>query len=410
MIFRCKSLALFLVVPCLIAPTVALGNTFQFQGIELDSGARVMPSVYTGLGYENNIALTNENEIDSFFWQVSPSIDIYLNPGEVIHELSISSDIGRYTSSDADNYEDFFISYAGLWEPTSRHRVNVNLDQTFAHQKRGSQQTRFQLDRFNEVLQFNSNNALLSYEFGSEVARAQLGASIGYASTQYTNFDSFTSQFDLENYNFASWFYYRPGKVTSVSVDLSHSTVNYKNDLQGLLSRNSDVTTLLLGAIWDGLAKTTGRFKVGVEQRRFDFSEREDLTNFAVDAEVVWLPKTYSEVTLSASRRTIEGVANNDATLSTTFDVNWSHSWSEYLTSRLGYNFLQRDEQGISGISSAQFISRKDNQHYVYAEFNKYLSEWAVLTTQLRLLTNKSNQAAFDYDNQQLSIGVTIGL
>ena len=410
MSFRCKSLALLIAVPFSFLPSSAFSNEFQFQGIELDSGASIMPSLYTGIGYENNIALTNDNEIDSFFFQVTPSVNINLNPGEVLHELSFSSDIGRYASSDADNYEDFFISYAGMWEPTSRHRVNLSVDQTFAHQKRGSQQTRFQLDRFNEVLQFNSNNTLLAYEFGSEVARAQLGASIGYSSTNYTNFETFTSQFDLENYNLASWFHYRPGKVTSVSVDLSHNEVTYKNDVAGLLSRNSNVTTLLVGAIWDGLAKTTGKFKVGVEQRRFDFSEREDLTNAAVDAEVVWSPKTYSQITLAASRRTIEGVANNDATLNTTFNVNWSHSWSEQLTSRLGYDFLQRDEQGGSANGAALIVSRKDNQHYVYAEFNKYLSKWAVLTTQLRLLTNKSNQAVFDYDNQQLSIGVTIGL
>ena len=121
---------------------------------------------------------------------------------------------------------------------------------------------------------------------------------------------------------------------------------------------------------------------------------------------MIWSPKTYSEVTISASRRTIEGVGNNDATLNTSFNANWSHSWSENLTTRVGYDFLKRDEQG----SSDQFISRKDNQHYVYAEFNRYLSRWAVLSTQLKVLTNNSNQSLFDYDNQQLSIGVTVGL
>lgn len=406
MSFRCKSLALSAAVPILFTTMSAWSGSAQFQGVELDNGARLTPSLYTGLGYENNIALTNDDEINSFFWQISPTLDISLNPGDVLHEFSFSSDIARYSSSQADNYEDFSLTYAGLWEPTSRHRLNLEVVQSFAHQKRGSQQTRFELDRFDEVLQLNSNNTLLAYEFGSEVARAQLGASVGYGSSNYTNFEAFTDQFELENYNLATWFHYRPGKVTSLSLDISHNKVNYKNDLQGLLSRNSNVTTFLIGAIWDGLAKTTGKLKVGAENRRFDSEQRKNLTSFAIDAEVIWSPKTYSEVTISASRRTIEGVGNNDATLNTSFNANWSHSWSENLTTRVGYDFLKRDEQG----SSDQFISRKDNQHYVYAEFNRYLSRWAVLSTQLKVLTNNSNQSLFDYDNQQLSIGVTVGL
>jgi hypothetical protein len=404
--FRCNSLALSVAVSFSFAMANAWGSSTQFDGVELDSGVRLLPSLYTGLGHENNIALTRDDEIDSFFWQVSPSLDIFLNPGDVLHEFSFSGDIARYSSSQADDYEDFSLKYSGLWEPTSRHRLNLEIVQSFAHQKRGSQQTRFQLDRFDEVLQFKSNNSFVAYEFGSEVARAQLGASLGYGSTDYTNFESFTSQFDLENYNLATWFHYRPGKVTSLSFDLTHNKVRYKNDLQGLFSRNANVTTVLVGAIWDGLAKTTGKFKVGAEDRRFDSSLRDNITSFVIDAEVVWTPKTYSEVTLSASRRTIEGVGNNDATLSTSFNANWSHSWSENLTTRLGYDFQQRDEKGTSEL----FVSRQDDQHYVYVEISRFLSKWVVLSSQLKLLTNKSNQTLFEYDNQQLSIGVTVGL
>lgn len=385
---------------------IALANTNDFVGLKLNSTTVVSPSFYSGFGYEGNIALTDTDEIDSFYWQVTPSITVNLNPGELLHELTFSSDVARYTSSSADSYQDFFLSYAGEWQLTSRHRLNLSVDQSFEHQKRGSQQTRFQLNRFNEVLQFNSNNTLLAYEFGNVVARAQIGASVGYRSLNYTNFEDFTEQFDNENYSAGAWFYYRPGNVTNISFDIQHNIISYNEEQLGLQSRDSATTTFLVGAIWDGLSKTSGRFKVGAEQRRFDDTERENLTNLAVDAEVIWAPKIYSEVTMSASRRTTEGVAENDATLTTSFSVNWSHSWSEYSSSRLGYEFVQRDEQG----TPSQFTSRKDNQHFIHTAYNRFLTEWAILNVQLRILMNKSNQTMFDYDNQQLSIGVTIGI
>lgn len=373
----------------------------ESNGIKLDNGAVIVPSVYVGSGYESNIALTDTNEIDSFYWQVSPSVLFTATPGETAHQIQLSSDIAKYSTSSEDDYADFFIKYNGGWEPTSRHRFNWNFDQTFGHQKRGSQQTRFQLDRFDEVLKFSSSDALFSYEFGSLVARAQFGSSVGFNAIDYSNFDDFSRQFNRSTVDTSAWFYYRPGNVTYFSADITHSVIDYKDEIAGTPSRNADTTTFLLGAIWEGLAKTTGKFKLGIENRSFEDASRDDITSLAVDAEVAWSPKTYSIVTTSVSRRTVEGVADNDATLNTSFDINWSHSWSQHTTTQVGYDFQKRDEQGST---------RNDNQHYVYTSFNRALTKWLVFNAQVRLLVNSSNQPLFDYDNQQISIGVTAQL
>ena len=154
--------------------------------------------------------------------------------------------------------------------------------------------------------------------------------------------------------------------------------------------------------IWEGLAKTTGEFKLGVEQRKFELTSREDLTNLAIDAAITWEPKTYSIVNLSLGRRTMEGALGSDATLTSNATLDWSHSWTEYSYSRLGYEYSLRDEQGI--------ISREDDTHYVYANFNRYLNSWLLVETTITYLVNSSSNSLFDYDNQKLSIGLRVEL
>ena len=372
----------------------------EVDGIKLDNGALIYPSVYVGSGYEQNLALTNDNEINSAFWQVTPSLTALLSPGNSTHEFSALIDVAQYTQSDADNYEDFLLNYEGGWEPTTRHRANWSLSQQFGHQKRGSQQTRFLLDRFDEVLQFEQTNAEVSYEFGSKVSIGRLGIKGGASRLEYTNFEDFTNQLNYNSQSLGGWFYYRVGKVTNLSFDLDYKVSDYPDEPDPTRSLNSEVYSFLTGMEWEGLAKTTGVFKLGVEQRKFELAAREDLTNLAIDAAIAWEPKTYSIVNFSLSRRTMEGALGSDATLTTKATLDWSHSWTEYSYSRMGYEYALRDEQGI--------ISRKDDTHYVYANFNRYLNEWLLFETTVTYLVNSSTNTLFDYDNQKLSIGLRV--
>ncbi|MDG6100068.1 hypothetical protein EXU34_21650 [Alteromonas sp. ZYF713] len=374
----------------------------EVDGIKLDNGALIYPSVYVGSGYEQNLALTNDNEINSAFWQITPSLTALLSPGNSTHEFSALIDVAQYTQSDADNYEDFSLNYEGGWEPTTRHRANWSLSQQFGHQKRGSQQTRFLLDRFDEVLQFNQTTAEASYEFGSKVAIGRLGIKGGLNKLEYTNFEAFTNQLNNNSQSLGGWFYYRVGKVTNLSFDVGYQATDYPDEPDPSQSRNSEVYTFLTGLVWEGLAKTTGEFKLGVEQRNFELADREDLTNLAIDAAITWEPKTYSIVNIALSRRTMEGALGSDATLTTKATLDWSHSWTEYSYSRIGYEYALRDEQGI--------ITREDDTHFVYANFNRYLNEWLLFETTVTYLVNSSTNTLFDYDNQKLSIGLRVEL
>lgn len=372
----------------------------EVNGIKLDNGALIYHSVYVGSGYEQNLALTNDNEINSAYWQVTPSLTALLTPGNSTHEFSALIDVAQYAQSDADNYEDYSFNYEGAWEPTTRHRANWSVSQQYGHQKRGSQQNRFLLDRFDEVMQFEQTNAEASYEFGSKVAIGRVGIKGGANRLEYTNFEDFTNQFNFSSQSLGGWFYYRVGKVTNLSFDVGYQSTDYSDEPDPTQSRNSEVYRFLAGMVWEGLAKTTGKFKLGVEQRKFELASREDLTNLAIDAAITWEPKTYSIVNLTLSRRTMEGALGSDATLTTKVTLDWGHSWTEYSYSRMGYEYASREEQGI--------ISREDNTLYLYANFNRYLNKWLLFETTVSYLVNSSSNTLFDYDNQKLSIGLRV--
>ena len=380
--------------------TVLSAPSWSSGGIRLDNGTLIIPEIYVGVGYEQNLALTKENQISSPYWQVTPSISALLSPGNATHKFNFLADITEYSQSGADNYEDFELTYEGSWEPTSRHRANWNLSQVYGHQQRGSQQTRFQFERFEEVLQFKQINTGVKYEFGSKVAKGRLGVRGGASKLEYTNFEDFTNQLNYNSQSLGGWFYYRVGNVTNLSFDVGYQSTDYYNEPDPSQSRNSEIYTLLTGMIWEGLAKTRGQLMVGLEQRKFDLFTRKDLNNLAIDAAIVWEPKTYSIVNLSISRRTTEGAAGSDATLVTEATVDWSHRWTENSYSRIGYEYKIRDEQGG--------YSRQDDMHYIFTKYNRSLNNWISIETMLSYLLNSSTDTFFDYDSQKLSIGLRV--
>lgn len=314
------------------------------DGVRLDNGAQVTGSLLVSGGYDSNVALLSSNELDSPFWETEGQFGVGLNPGATEHSVEFMFNDRRYTDSEQDNFTDWTGSYALHFEPTSRHRADVMLSSQHLHQQRGLGYTRYLEVPLAEPLQYTQNNAMASYEYGSLSASGRLGIEVRYMDFGFSNFAEFTDRLSYSSPTIHSWFDYDVGAVTSLTFDASYQPISYEiTDPQG--SRDSDVSKFLVGAKWSGLAKTTGRFKLGIEKRDFDDESRQGYTGLAVDAGIVWKPRTYSTFDVGLSRQTSES-GFSDLIVNTTFQVDWQHAWSDITSTAITYQFLNLDEQG----------------------------------------------------------------
>lgn len=368
------------------------------EGIQLENGAIVKGALSTAYGYENNLTQSSQSEISSSFLQVDPSIRITLSPGDFVHEFLGYGYLRSYQDSSADNYQDLVVVYNAKWEPTSRSRTRLNAKYLQWHQQRGSGVTRFEPLRFDSPFTFDETAVSVEHEYGSQLAIGQIGGKIGLNEVNYTNFEDYTFQFDRSTRQFNGWFNYRLGAVTRASFDLVLIDSEYDFVSDFGLNRDSTSYRALAGFTWSGLAKTTGNFKLGYEQRKFDDAARSDFQGLALDIGASWSPRTYSTVDFSLSRKTDEAVAGTNLTVATAGRIQWQHSWSDITTTLLEYRVTKRKEQNSNG--------REETTHSVHATFSRYLSNHIVFDVIAAATDNQSNQSVFAYDTHSISAGI----
>lgn len=365
------------------------------DGVVLDNGARVNASLMVDVGYDSNVALMNENELSSLFWETEAQLSFSLNPGAMDHVFDFLFNDRRYTDSEQDDFTDWSASYAGHYEPTSRHRADVSLSTTNFHQQRGIGYTRYLDVPLAEPLQYTQNDASLAYEYGSKAAIGRIGGELSYLNYSFDNFSNFTRLLNYSAPTLRGWFDYDIGAVTSLSFDISMQEISYDiPDPEG--SRDSTVSRILVGTEWSGLAKTAGRFKIGIENRDFDSELRESYTGLALDAGVLWRPRSYSTLDINLTRRTSES-GFSDLIVNTILEVDWQHAWSDITSSAITYQFLTLDEQGSN--------QRTEKRNYLGVAYSRQLAEWLTVNAEYSVTMNSSTLEGFDYDNQVIMLG-----
>ncbi|RDV28126.1 hypothetical protein DXV75_03960 [Alteromonas aestuariivivens] len=390
----------FAILVALSFSSIVAQGSGAAEGLRFENGALLNGALEGGLGHESNISLSDEDQISSWFWQVSPEFELLLSPSNFTHVFKGSSQIRQYMNSHEDDFEDLKIIYTGRWEPNSQHRSRAVISIVKGHQKRGDGFTQDLSQPLEEVIQTDDKTLTLAHEYGRLVAKGRIGGELSYADRDFSNLHDFTDQFAFEQYGAGGWFYYRVGQQTNLTVDVAYDTYDYKLDED--VPRDSDSVKLLLGAVWEGLSKTTGQFKLGVERKMFGSAARNDYTGLTFDVGATWKPKTYSEFALDMNRAISEARLTGDPIVKTMMTVNWMHTWSEYMSSGARYQLRIDDEQGTR--------NRRDERHLIGVNVSRSLAKSVLVTGEIAWVSNHSNLPGFDYTNALVSIGLRVNL
>jgi hypothetical protein len=373
----------------------------QAEGLELGR-FRVTPSLSVVQRYSDNIYLSEADEEDDFYTEVSPEIklDFALAPRNY---LTLSYIGNFYYFSSADNFN------------TEHHRgelswsLETNKGSTF---RAGASQLESSIQPY-AATGVSRDFSRRTY-FGDMIlmtgASTELGAAYERIERRFDE-DAFeVDDYDRDRLDFSVVF----GRSRIWPLLLQYRFVNQDNrdHLADGLVFNRDFKThaVYTGARWRPEGKVSGAFRVGYLWSDFDNPAIDEFSGFAMDIDVIYRITEITRVAL-LGRRTILPVTLADRDtgsyyIVTTGGVRLSHHRWEKIVTRLNYFYHHRDYEP----GPEQLGERIDREHVIEVNMDYVMQRWISFVVGYRYRNNDSDRSSVDFKENMVHIGVTLSI
>jgi hypothetical protein len=390
-----RTLISLLATPALIASSPA------FSAIEpaaINAGpVNIVPMVTVQTGYDDNFFNTSSNEQDETITVISPSIQITAEKGMNAYRLAYQISQGIHQKSSTDNYTDHNLSADAHLEFSQRSMLDLKAAYAKAHEARGTSDLSKSISA---PLEYDVQTVGFTYNYGAKEATGRIELYGEHLEREYQNFRATTAGKDDTEVTLGAIFYYKVMPKTSLLFEVRNKDVDYDNDPAITLDSNS--WKYLVGATWEGTAKTSGTVKVGVIEKDFDSASRKDLSSGTWEASVRWAPRTYSVVDISTGQDLAETDGTGNAIDTTTYNVNWNHAWSDIINTDLGLSLMNETYEGSS--------NREDDTSSVKLGLNYDMRRWLTFGVNYSYTDVDSNVVGEDYTKNLVMLTVNASL
>jgi hypothetical protein len=363
----------------------ALGfGTYMPMGQTEARAIRVEPftvraAVQTGIGYDDNVALSSTNKVGSMFATVAPSVAVGLERPNHRFYAVYRGQYGTYASKAQDDYadHDLGLSAANSW--ATRFRTLLEYDYTKGHTPRGITAT-----AGSETQRWTQHVLRGTANYGAVGAQGGLQGELGHISRRYSGAAGSVVG-DYDRAEAAGTFYYRVAPKTRALVQASWADIEHPRDatLDNTESRYD------VGVVWEALATTTGRARVGYITKSFSSAVRNDFTGLNYEGAVTWTPRPQSSVDVRASRSLSESYEiGSTFVVNTLGTVAWNHQWPRRIRSTATYTYGRVAQQGLN---------RTDNYQNWGARVSYSLRRSLLVGAELRRDSRESDLTVLDY-------------
>ncbi|WP_019026664.1 outer membrane beta-barrel protein [Colwellia piezophila] len=381
-----------------IAITAVMANTAfaaESEGITLDNGVTVKPTLATGLKYDDNIFSSATDEKSSAIVNVDPAINFSLNDGINQYSLDIGINSGTYLSSSDDNYIDGNVAFTSHLEPSSKHRFDITLMANKVTEPRGTGLAEGLGDDVSEPLEYVDQTVALTYEFGALSTAARIAFDAKYYNKSYNNFTTVTQFNDFDSVKLGSTFFYNTHASTDLFVEVSRDAIRYQHVAVDTTSKSSDDYRALVGVKWEATALTSGTAKLGYQEKDFTESGRENFSGLSWQAGVQWQPLTYSTISFDTARAARDTDSVGDYIDATSFSLAWMHDWNQDLSSNVSASFTNEDYSGVI---------RTDDITTFSASVNYVFTRWLEASAYVELSSKDSTVEDLTFDKSMIGL------
>ncbi|NHQ88521.1 outer membrane beta-barrel protein [Iodobacter sp. HSC-16F04] len=350
----------------------------------------IYPTLGIAVGRDSNVTRTNRNEIASTAALISPSIvaDL-LNNGDR-YVFGYNGKFLRYFDSKENNTNSNELQFQAQNAYSARLSSLILSNLLYAEDAQGTTDSGSSTpDKYRSF----GLKGLVAYGAAEATGRIELEA--GVQNKRYSNNQNVTRFFDQDSLSAAARFFYRVAPKTSLVFEGRVQNFDYlvNPDLQ-----NSKEYRFYTGATWDADDYFTGTVKVGVLNKNYDTSTKEDFTKFSYEALLRFTPLTYSSFELSALRTPSEATGSGNFLLDDVLNLQWNHAWSSYLSTRTYLNYVQSDYSGIT---------RTDNTYAAGLGVDYKLTRWLKTGAELRYEKRNSNITEQDYQRNLFMVNLS---
>lgn len=344
-------------------------------------------SVYPSLGFamenDDNIYLSNIIRQSSVVNVVSPAVRFEAHHHGDIYALTYHADLGRYNSANNNNYNDQHLVGQFNVGLSMRAAIKLRPEYSLGHDPIGTT-----YGGFTSVPNRWRNTGISGvFGYGAENAKGRIELSAGTLITKYLNNRFLTYAYDKTTDNAGATFFYRVMPKTSLLFEASDT--RYVYDSPTSLIPNNSVRNYLVGAKWEATAKTTGDFRIGQVQQRYDGGVIPNYTGTGWSGTIQWNPKTYSKVKLDLSRQPLQTtLVGTNLYLVTSSTVDWAYDLNSRFTSHLNYNRYTEDFGGLG-------LLTKNNSYGIGMDYR--MRRWLKTSLSWTNWSKTANQIAFNY-------------
>lgn len=284
-------------------------------------------AVYPGLSivelHNDNLVKRDANKVSSSIMVFSPSALMQAKSAANVYSLSYRADLGRYASSSMDNYDDQSLSGVAELALSSRASLKLSPQLTLGHDDRGS--TYSALTPTPNT--WHKSGAEGEFTYGAEDAQGRVVFDVSRFDVRYQNNRAVTTAFDKTLTGLGGTFYLRVAPKTFAFVQLVDTRIEYKDVVSSSLTGRED--SLLLGVTWKATAQTTGTFKAGQLEKRFNTGLHPTFRGTSWEGSMRWSPREYIRLDLLTSRKSAESTGIGSFVLVTNHSADLAYDLTE---------------------------------------------------------------------------------
>ncbi len=341
---------------------------------------------------DSNVTRDPITAISSNVLVVNPSLLLKGASGANDFSAFYEAEGGRYASSSADNYTDHKLTATANLNFSSRSALTITPEYLKDHDDRGSVAGAAATATPNK---YTNTSLRGSYMYGVEDARGRVKFDLGQADRGYDNNRTATTAYDRKTTDMGGTFYLRVAPKTSAFFEATNSKIAYKDPLSTLSGQERGYR---VGVEWDITALTSGSFKIGQLQKKFDNTAahpNSNKTSWIGNAH--WTPRTFVNVDFTTSQTATESSGLGNYVLVGNNLLN------------VGYNVTERALVGVNlGTVSEEFVNagRKDNTNKYGIKAEYKFRHWLIGNVEYSNDRKTSNVVNGGYNRNVFAIGL----
>ncbi len=368
----------------------------------------IIPTFSSSLSYLDNVTSSQDDTPQIYSWRatLAPQLTVATLVDSNPVQLTYRAELGKYFSSQDDDYTDHFLAATGDFELNSRHTIDVSARYEDGHEDRGTGLSIGVGEAIATPDTYKSTLFDVNYIYGSITSAGQLTFSASRNTFDYDRTEENYLIRDRFINKLGGEFSYSVSPSTNLVVDVTQSSVRYEYQPLDDSIRDSDVTRVLVGATWESTAATTGFAKVGYQEKDFETTERRNFYGTDWEVGIDWQPIEYSTVRLSTSADTRETNGEGDLIRSRDYAVSWNHDWYDYLSTSVGVTTIDN----IYVLNDDTIIERTDDFTIYTMSASYQARRWLSISFFYEYSELSSNRDTLGYDRSNVGVSFEVTL